>query len=164
MAMKSDRRTKLDVSLGFDYYEHSLAVFELYNKFRKNPLKFFKKVYKQGLISSEDYKYLRQLDDQKTPISWSEEAYKCLQLNNTNNRDELILDDENLSKVLSQIKTCRVSSIYISGDYDPEMTLLMIIKENFERINLLLDDYDYGTVCSYNTKPDIICFYLIKVV
>jgi hypothetical protein len=157
---KSDRRMKLDVSLGFDYYEHSMAIYEVYNKFRKNPLKYFKKLYKQAIISDEDFRYLKQLDDQKTGVSWSDEAYKCL-YRNLSHSDEVILDDDELAMRFPN--RCRVVSFYISGEYDPEMTMLMIIKENLDRINLLIDDYEIGTVCSYNVKPDVICFYLIKV-
>jgi hypothetical protein len=149
------------MSLGFDYFEHSLAVFETLNKFRKNPLKFFKRAYRQGQVKHEDYDYLCQLNSQLEPIPWSEEAYKCLyRIKN----EEYVMDEKELNILLAKLYSCRVSQFFVSGEYDPEMTVLMLIKENMDRINLLLSEgFDYGTVCSYSSKPDIIILYLIKV-
>jgi hypothetical protein len=163
---KSDRKSKLDISYGFDYHEHSNLIFELFNNFRKNPMKYFKKLQKEKLITETDLAYLNSTYNQTFPsVTWSDEAYKILYKKDVRDCNLLFQDEEEIVKSLATLYDCDVIQFYLAGEYDPEMSLLILIHENLERLNLMLSQqYEYGTVCSYNSKPDIFFLYLIKVI
>ncbi len=159
MIIKSDRKSKKsNNSYIFDYREHAMVIFDVFNLFRTKPLKFFKKMIKNGLWTETDIERANKLNNVSKHVKWSDEVYNMLYI-----RDG-IEDRDIINKLLTEIinTKCDSTVFRIDGDYDPEMSVLMLIYQYSKNLEILLSDkYHLGTVTCYN-DPDRIFFYLIR--
>jgi hypothetical protein len=159
IALKSERRSKKSNSFKFDWKEHSMNIFEVYNQFRTKPQKFFRKMIKNNLWDEHTAEQFAFINTSNKQLKWSEYAYNILFM-----RDG-VEDTEHINKLLSETfnTKCDSNVLKIDGDYDPEMSVLVLIKKyttDLESI-LLSDNYNMGLVICYN-DPDRIFFYLFK--
>jgi hypothetical protein len=144
--LKSERKSN---SYIFDYKEHAMFIFDVFNLFRTKPQKFYKKMIKNGLWEDSD----GLSDSIGRNIKWSDDIYNMLYI-----RDGI--EDKN---TIYEIISSECVVFRIDGDYDPEMSVLMLLKKYKNEIETLLsNDYNVGTVNSYN-DPDRIFFYLFKI-
>lgn len=153
--LKSERKSKKsNSSYIFDYKEHAMVIFDVFNTFRNKPQKFFRKMLKNGFWSEIPSIHYNSVSS----LKWSDEIYNVLYI-----RDG-IEDISIVEKLLGDTLDCRCECVVlrIDGDYDPEMSILTLLQEYKNSLDILLNDkYTLGTVNCYN-DPDRIYFYLIK--
>jgi hypothetical protein len=150
------KNKKSNSSYIFDYKEHAMFIFEMFNLFRKKPQKYFKKMIKNGYWNETDTDITKWLS--KKNLKWSDDIYNTLYI-----RDG-IEDIDVINKIVTETINyqCECLVYRIDGDYDPEMSILMLLQQYPDDIDTLLSDkYNLGTVNSYN-DPDRIFFYIIK--
>jgi hypothetical protein len=155
----SDRKSKHENSQ-FDYKEHSIVIFEVFNYFRLHPFKYFKKLIKNNLLKDIDIAYFQNLESvERSTVLWSEKAYDLLYNSYFQGKDHI----EEINDILNFHMNMDCDIFCVLGDYDPELVILILLKENMNKLDLLLNErYSCGTVCSYSSEPDITFFYLIK--
>jgi hypothetical protein len=153
--IKSERKSKKsNSSYIFDYKEHAMVIFDVFNTFRNKPQKFFKKMLKNGYWSNNMNEHIRPT----TSIKWSNEIYNIFYI-----RDGIDNVEEVNQLLSTELSNSTEAVVFkIDGDYDPEMSILMLLKQYSHNLDILLSDkYTLGTINCYN-DPDRIYFYLIK--
>jgi hypothetical protein len=158
--LKSDRKSKKsNSSYIFDYKEHAMVIFDVFNLFRNKPQKFFKKMIKNGYWGNNIDEYTKQTKNNSTSIKWCDEIYNILYIRDgVDNLEEV---NQLLATELSY-NSAETVIFKLEGDYDPEMSILMLLKQYSHSLDILLSDkYTLGTINCYN-DPDRIFFYLIR--
>ena len=115
---------------------------------------------KNNIWKEDKLEQVAYINNTSNTIIWSDELYNILYIQDS------IEDTDTINRLLTDKSILNFTQsivLNIDGDYDPEMSVLMLIDKYINDIEsiLLSNIYDIGTVICYNC-PDRIFFYLFK--